>query len=170
MCRTQVSFLEFSFNGGPSTFGNDLFSTQQFILGVPPVSLDVPANTSLASRWGFAVKSTFNPHPRISHEVGYTYNRTTFEASFVDPTDPRPLTAPAAIRQFDYNLLIHFKPIGSRVRPYAAIGPGMQLIRITETPVRSGRLPFRAFRGLSRIADAWDFGSRPPLDGGGSFK
>jgi LssY-like putative type I secretion system component LssY len=165
--------LEFSFNAGYSTYSDDDFSTQR--LNISVAGNAVPGNpidavTTLDPRNGFALKTTFNGH-RVSHEVGYTYNRSRFDAVFQSPpVEALSVQAPAQIRQFDYNLLVHFRHRAATVRPYAAIGTGLQVIRISDALEGSrGRLraPFSAagfFEGL------WDLGSTPPLEGGGIFQ
>ena len=173
--RSYAAVLEFSVHGGYSTFANNLFSTQ-------PLDLIVPVNdgrqevfssdleTELTEGWNFALKGRLNPHRYLSHEFGFTFSDTVLEVTATSPVaSPEDLTAPAHIRQFSYNLIANATPKGSRWRPYAAIGPAMQLIRLTGG-ISSERFSRLAFREVGLIAATWDFGSDPPLEGGGIFQ
>ena len=173
--RSYASTLEFSIHGGYSTFANRLFSTQ-------PLDLIVPLNaggqavfrsdldTELTEGWNVALKGRLNPHRYISHEFGFTYSDTVLEVTATSPfASPEDLTAPAHIRQFSYNVIANARPTGSRWRPYAAVGPAMQLIRLTGG-IGGGRFSRLAFRDVGLIAATWNFGSDPPLEGGSIFQ
>lgn len=59
---------------------------------------------------------TINQWAHFGHEVGYGYNRTTWELA-------SGTSAGSAIHQGFYNFLAYATPEGSRVRPFAAAGP-----------------------------------------------
>jgi hypothetical protein len=114
-----------------------------------------------------------NADRHVSHEFSYGLSRTTFAATFVSPLDLVQLeniSAPASIRQFGYNLKLHARPNGARVRPFGVIGGGAKLIRLNDAA--AGRRPiFRyGFKEFGVIQGAWDFGTKPPLEGGGIFQ
>jgi opacity protein-like surface antigen len=74
-------------------------------------------------------------------------------------------------RQFEYNLLIHPTRPTSRWRPYAAVGPVFQLIALNGSPLKKPAGPFTlGLKNIGLIKAAFDFGSTPPLDGGGIFQ
>jgi opacity protein-like surface antigen len=73
--------------------------------------------------------------------------------------------------QVAYNLLIHTRPRTSRLRPYFAVGPALQLMHLSEAPIK--KAPSYWKLGLSNIgllSAAYNFGSTPPLEGGGIFQ
>ncbi len=170
--RTFASQLEFSFSGGASDFGNSAFSTQALNAvvdpgGGPPVAVPFNAITDLAADWGFSLRTTLNPTRYISHEVGYTYSHTTLGIDLASPLiENLQINAATRISQFNYNLLLNVTPNGRRVRPYAAIGPGLQIVRLSEPPKHRDRLLHFAYRGAGWFSSLWNFGSRPPLEGG----
>jgi hypothetical protein len=74
-------------------------------------------------------------------------------------------------RQFEYNLLIHPTKPTSRWRPYAAVGPVLQLVALNGAPLKKPAGPFTlGLKNIGLIKAAFDFGSTPPLDGGGIFQ
>ena len=174
--RDYATKLELSFNGGWMGFGNDRFSTQELTLFVPVDGIgEVPAvltaPTSLGSGWSLAPKVTLNTNRHVSHEFGYTFNSSDIAIRLENPLlEAQQITGPANIRQFSYNVLVHARPKGARIRPYGAIGPALQIIRVSEQ-VTNSRGVFRfAFKQVGVIAGAWNFGSRPPFEGGGVFQ
>jgi opacity protein-like surface antigen len=73
--------------------------------------------------------------------------------------------------QMSYNLLINARPKTSRFRPYLAVGPALQLMHLDDAPIKKAPSYFRL--GLSNIgllSAAYNFGSTPPLEGGGIFQ
>jgi hypothetical protein len=74
------------------------------------------------------------------------------------------------IRQFSYNFLAHARPNGKRFRPYAAAGPVFQLIRLTSSTPTKNKILALTVKDVGLIVDAYNFGSRPPLEGGGIFQ
>jgi hypothetical protein len=74
-------------------------------------------------------------------------------------------------RQVEYNLLIHPTRPTSRLRPYAAVGPALQLIALNGSPLKKPAGPFAlGLKNIGLIKAAFDFGNTPPLDGGGIFQ
>jgi hypothetical protein len=73
-------------------------------------------------------------------------------------------------RQFEYNLLIHATRPTSRWRPYAAVGPVLQLIALNGAPLKKPAGVYTlGLKNIGLIKAAFDFGNTPPLDGGGIF-
>jgi opacity protein-like surface antigen len=73
--------------------------------------------------------------------------------------------------QVAYNLLIHTRPKTSRLRPYFAVGPALQLMHLDDAPIK--KAPSYWKLGLSNIgllSAAYNFGNTPPLEGGGIFQ
>ena len=166
--------LEFSLSGGYMRFANDRFSTQEF-LAVPADGSGgeaFGAETALGTGWSLGPKVTLNAHRHVSHEFGYTFNSSTLMIAAPNHLLDEfvAATGPANIRQFSYNVLLHLRPKGSRIRPYAAIGPALQMIRVSD-PITGTRGVFRfAFKEVGVLVGAWNFGSTPPLEGGGIFQ
>jgi hypothetical protein len=73
-------------------------------------------------------------------------------------------------RQFEYNLLIHPTRPASRIRPYLAVGPVLQLVALNDAPLKKPAGVFNlGLKNIGLIKAAFDFGNTPPLDGGGIF-
>ena len=73
-------------------------------------------------------------------------------------------------RQFEYNLLIHPTRPTSRIRPYLAVGPVLQLVALNGAPLKKPAGVFDlGLKNIGLIKAAFDFGNTPPLDGGGIF-
>jgi opacity protein-like surface antigen len=74
-------------------------------------------------------------------------------------------------RQFEYNLLYHFRKPESRWRPYIAAGPAFQLISLSDAPLKKPAGVYTlGLKNIGLIKAAFDFGNTPPLDGGGIFQ
>jgi hypothetical protein len=171
--QTTASFLEFDVNAGYSTFGSNEVS---MALGFPVSFGDVStfvvdASRTLEPRASFGARATLNMHRHFSHEVSFTNNRTTFNATLTGPGgEVSGLSSSASLRQFGYNLLLHARPNGARVRPFAAVGPVLQTIQLEGGISSTHTLLRRSFKDLWVISEAWSFGTRPLLDGGSAFQ
>ena len=132
---------------------------------------------------GFSVGGsvTLDPQKYLSHEFSFDYSITTFDIGlgvvFTDESSPDAQSETAfshtglRTSQFAYNLLINLRPKTSRLRPFFAVGPSLQLMHLDDAPVK--KAPGWYKLGLSNIgliSAAWDFGSTPPLEGGGIFQ
>jgi opacity protein-like surface antigen len=140
----------------------------------------VLANT-LQDGWGLGGTVTLNPQKYLSHEFSYDYSFTGFNLAFAvvgaDQTTGVELLQtelqPVGLRtsQFTYNLLVNFKPKTSRLRPYLAVGPALQLMHLSDAPVKKAPGWFRlGLSNIGLISAAYNFGSDPPLEGGGIFQ
>ena len=171
-----ASSLEFSFSGGTINFASELFSTQRFdfLIPIPDVgTVDTVATvpSALESGWSIAPKVTFNTRGHLSHEIGYTYNSTRFQAVLSAPLiEPDIISAPASISQFNYSLVLNMTKNGARVRPYVTIGPGLQTIRLDAEARSTSRLLRFASKDVRLFVSNWDLGRTPPLEGGSVFQ
>ncbi|HEX8817311.1 MAG TPA: LssY C-terminal domain-containing protein [Terriglobales bacterium] len=173
-----ATHLEFSVSGGYSMFAGSPFDVQHitFTLEAPPpigYTDHLASMNELQPGWGIAAKATLNSWRHFSNEFGYTYNDAALiisTASSVAGVNPAPLYDDGQIRQFSYNLLFHARPNGKRFRPYAAAGPVFQLIRLTDSKPDKNRVLDATVKDVGLIVDAYNFGSRPPLEGGGIFQ
>lgn len=169
--RSFASRLEFSFSGGYSRFGNDEFSTQELDLYIPDDNigtLRMFMDQELRPGFSISPRVTVNSNRYFSHEFSFTHNDTPFRMYFRidDVVDSTPIDAEAQIRQYAYNALIHLRPNGSRIRPYIAVGPGLQVIRLTEDTVDTRSKMRFAFRDVGLIIANYRLFKAPPLEGG----
>ena len=178
--RDYRTKLNFSASGGYSRFGNSEFSTQNLIYNLnepPPYGGDFySANINqLHTGWNVSVNSTLDSWKYISNEFGYSYNKAPLTITEVITGNElfngaSQLYFDGQIRQFTYNVLIHPTPNGKRFRPYVSVGPDFQLIRLSDSvPSKNAILKF-TIKDVGLIVDAYNFGSRPPLEGGGIFQ
>ena len=136
---------------------------------------------SLHDGWELGGTVTLNPYKYFSHEFSYDHSFTEFNLGLGivghDSTSQQDIALvffePSALRtsQFTYNLLFNFRPRTSRLRPYIAVGPSLSLMHLAEAPIK--KAPGWYKLGLSNIgliSAAYNFGSDPPLDGGGIFQ
>ena len=171
-----ASRLEFSFSGGTTSYANNAFAIQSFDLRAPRLNvgtLDAVATawSDLRSGWSIAPNITFNTRGRLSHEVGYTYATTRFQAFLSSPLiEPEAISAPARISQVNYGLVMNMTKNGSRMRPYVAIGPALQTITVEMGSKSADRLLHFTFKEVKLFATAWDLGRTPPLEGGSVFQ
>lgn len=178
--RNYTTKLNFSASGGYSRFGNSEFSTQNLIYNLnepPPYGGDFySANINqMHTGWNVSVNSTLDSWKYISNEFGYSYNKAPLTITEVITGNEifngaSQIYFDGQIRQFTYNVLIHPTPNGKRFRPYVSIGPDFQLIRLSDSvPSKNAILKF-TIKDVGLIVDAYNFGSRPPLEGGGIFQ
>jgi opacity protein-like surface antigen len=173
--------LEYSISGGYSRFANRIFSEQPLCdcyVGppIPGFSPSVSATyvQALLSGYNIAPRATINSWKYVSNEFGYTYNDAPLTVtSYYDAdadTPPGLLYDDGQVRQFSYNALFHARPNGARFRPYAAVGPVFQLLRLTDSHPTKNKLLSITVKDAGIILDAYNFGHTPPLEGGGIFQ
>jgi hypothetical protein len=133
--------------------------------------------------WAGGGSVTVNSWRHFSNEFSYFRQQVKYQLGTVNATIP-PQTdviltdddleiIPVGLvtRQFEYNLLIHPTRPTSRWRPYAAVGPVLQLVALNGAPLKKPAGPFNlGLKNIGLIKAAFDFGSTPPLDGGGIFQ
>ncbi len=136
---------------------------------------------ALHNGWSLGGTVTLNTWKYLSNEFSFDHSFSEFNIGLAvvanDSTSPGIVTefafANTGLRtsQFAYNLLINLRPRTSRLRPYLAVGPSLQLMHLADAPIK--KAPGWYKLGLSNIGlfgAAYDFGSTPPLDGGGIFQ
>jgi hypothetical protein len=133
--------------------------------------------------WAAGGSVTVNSWKHFSNEFSYFRQQVKYRLASADVTIP-PNTdviigdedldiEPVGLvtRQFEYNLLIHATRPTSRWRPYAAVGPVLQLIALNGSPLKKPAGPFTlGLKNIGLFKAAFDFGNTPPLDGGGIFR
>lgn len=174
--ESYTNRILFSLSGGLSGYGNDRFSTQalDFVSTESPSPLLLRFNidTYLRRGWTISPSATFHHTRYISHE--FAYSRTSTNAQLYARDEPSGVEldsrSKATIRRFSYTPLIHFRPNGSRFRPYAAAGPVLHLIHLADAAAQENRFLKLAARDVAFLLSAYNFGSKPPLEGGGIFQ
>jgi opacity protein-like surface antigen len=147
----------------------------------PGEQVIVALDNSLHNGWNLGGSVTLNPHKYFSHEFSYNRSFTAFKMGLgVVDNDTTSGSVQSAFAfdttglltsQISYNLLINTRPKTSRLRPYFAVGPALQLMHLDEAPIK--KAPSYWKLGLSNIgllSAAYNFGSTPPLEGGGIFQ
>jgi opacity protein-like surface antigen len=147
----------------------------------PGEQVIIALDNSLHNGWNLGASVTLNPHKYFSHEFSYNQSFTSFKMALgaVDNNTTSGSVESAfafditglRTSQMSYNLLINTRPKTSRLRPYFAIGPALQLMHLAEAPIKKAPSYWRL--GLSNIgllSAAYNFGSTPPLEGGGIFQ
>ena len=147
----------------------------------PGEQVVIALDNSLQNGWNLGGSVTINPHKYFSHEFSYNRSFTTFkmELGVVDNDTSSGsvdsafafATSGLLTSQMSYNLLINTRPKTSRLRPYFALGPALQLMHLDDAPIK--KAPSYWKLGLSNIgllSAAYNFGSTPPLEGGGIFQ
>ena len=145
-----------------------------------PEAIVVLDNT-LQDGWNLGGTVTLDPQRYLSHEFSYDYSLTGFKLGLGvighDSTTGQDASAFAfeitglRTSQFAYNLLVNARPKTSRLRPYLAVGPSLQLMHLAEAPIKKAPGWFKLGLGnIGLISAAYNFGSTPPLEGGGIFQ
>jgi hypothetical protein len=173
--RNYKTKLEYSVSGGYSRFANRVFSEQP--LADVDTSTGIPLSSAtfvqaLHSGWLIAPRATINSWRYFSNEFGYTYNEAplTITTRYGDGSPPDVQFDGGQVRQFSYNTIFHARPNGARFRPYAAAGPVFQLLRLTDSQPTKNKLLAFTVKDVGLIVDAYNFGHKPPLEGGGTFQ
>jgi hypothetical protein len=141
----------------------------------------IALGNSMLNGWNLGTSVTLDSQKYFSQEFSYNHSFTTFKMGLAvvdnDTTSGTVQNAFAFANsglltsQIAYNLLIHARPKTSRLRPYLAVGPALQLMHLDDAPIKKAPSYFRL--GLSNIGllgAAYNFGSTPPLEGGGIFQ
>jgi hypothetical protein len=182
--RWDPPYYEIAIQGGYSRFVNT--NLENVFMLFTPENPNNPdsytyfqglADTS-SDGWAAGVSLTLNSWKWISNELAYTQQQTKYQLFTTvltgvqnPPEQPGPSTVGLSTRQAEYNMLFNARPRGARLRPYFAVGPDLQLIKLAAAPLKAPSGYFRL--GLSNIGilqAAFNFGSVPPLDGGGIFQ
>ncbi len=132
--------------------------------------------------WAAGGTVTVNSWKHFSNEFSYFRQQVKYELgtinavlpanenTILDDNDLETDRIGLVTRQVEYNLLIHPTRPGSRIRPYLAVGPVLQLVALNGAPLQKPAGVFTlGLKNIGLIKAAFDFGNTPPLDGGGIF-
>ena len=132
--------------------------------------------------WAAGGSVTVNSWKHFSNEFSYFREQVKYELGTVavtippgqniilDDSDLDTFRIGLVTRQFEYNLLMHPTRPTSRWRPYAAVGPVLQLVSLNGAPLKKPAGVYTlGLKNIGLIKAAFDFGNTPPLDGGGIF-
>jgi len=166
--RWEPPRYEIAVQGGYLLYPNTRFETLGAFL-IPAPTLDLPTwdvgfQDKITGGWSIGGSLTANTWRWVSSEFGYHYQRGrftigTYFANLATENEqgaiPTIETAPVGLvtRQFEYNVLIHARRPESRWRPYAAIGPALELISLADSPIKKAPQPFKL--GLQMSAFCW---------------
>lgn len=136
---------------------------------------------SFDSGWNIGGSVTLDSQRYFSHEFSYDHSFTTFILGLAvfdhETTSPSldPLFAfsntDLQTSQVAYNLLLNARPKSSRWRPYLAVGPALQLMHLSDAPIKKAPGYFKlGLSNIGLISAAYNFGGTPPLEGGGIFQ
>jgi len=147
----------------------------------PGEQVTIALGNSLQNGWNLGASVTLDSQKYFSQEFSYNRSFSTFKMGLgVVDNDTTSATVESQFAfatsglltsQIAYNLLISNRPKTSRLRPYFAVGPALQLMHLDDAPIKKAPSYFRL--GLSNIGllgAAYNFGSAPPLEGGGIFQ
>ena len=178
--RWEPAMFEIGVHGGPLQYPSRALDTVGFTVAPrTPDMRGVKFGLANLLAPGFAVGGsvTVNSFRYFSSEFTFTNQRGKYRfGTFLigpDSRAPRFSEQSSGLlsRQFQYNLLVHSRPRETRLRPYFAAGPVLQLIHLTSAPVKRSDGPFRyGLKNIGMIRAAYNFGSAPPLEGGGIFQ
>jgi opacity protein-like surface antigen len=147
----------------------------------PGQQVVIALGNSLQNGWNLGASVTIDSQKYFSQEFSYNRSFSTFRMGLGvvenDTTSPDLdnqfafATSGLLTSQIAYNLLIHTRPKTSRLRPYFAIGPALQLMHLDDAPIKKAPSYFRlGLSNIGLIGAAYNFGSTPPLEGGGIFQ
>ncbi|MBS1800242.1 MAG: LssY C-terminal domain-containing protein [Acidobacteria bacterium] len=132
--------------------------------------------------WAAGGSVTVNSWKHFSNEFSYFRQQVKYQLALLNVAIPAGQTATfdetdleaerigLVTRQFEYNLLIHPTRPASRWRPYAAVGPVLQLVALNGAPLKKPAGVYTlGLKNIGLFKAAFDFGNTPPLDGGGIF-
>ena len=177
-----IPTVELGFSFGASLFGKSTVGDEAWILPKHPMTggqLALTAGNQIRPGWAIGGTVTVHANRWLSNELGFHYFRGSYLLDLhrlvagVDGEIPGLVEQRAGLltRQFSYSTVIHARPVEARFRPYFAAGPALQLIHLTDAPFKESTGIYRL--GLSNVGllkSAYNFGSAPPLDGGGIFQ
>jgi opacity protein-like surface antigen len=175
--------VEFGIRGGFTGYYGGNGGAVAYILTNenPDDVLALVMGNSLHDGWALGGTVTLNPAKYFSHEFSYDHSFTEFNLGLAivghDSTSQQEIALlvfdPSSLHtsQFTYNLLFNFRPRTSRLRPYVAAGPSLQLMHLADAPIEKAPAWFKlGLSNIGLISAAYNFGSDPPLDGGGIFQ
>jgi opacity protein-like surface antigen len=175
--------VEFGIRGGFQGYYGGNGGAVAYILTDPNPNdvLALVLGNSLHDGWELGGTVTLNPQKYLSHEFSYDHGFTEFNLALAivgnDSTSQQEIAlvvfdqSALHTSQFTYNLLVNFRPKTSRLRPYLAVGPSLQLMHLADAPIKKAPGWFKlGLSNIGLISAAYNFGSDPPMDGGGIFQ
>ncbi len=165
--------LSFSLSAGLNEIPGGDLSTQGFVLTAFGAVRDpFRFHSTLERGWVISPKVTLHSWKYVSNEFAYTRVATNYRLYGGDESIGTSLDSrsKAAIRAFTYNAVFHATPNGKRIRPYVAVGPSFQLIHLLDAGPAESAVIKLVERDVALLIGAYDFGSKPPLEGGGIFQ
>jgi hypothetical protein len=179
--RWDPPHYEIGLNVGYSRYRNpDLEFTQVFLESSNPdePTYGIGLSDSVGDGWAASISLTLNSSNWVSNEFAYSRQQTKFQLEEVsgssndgDVGSENTRIVGLVTRQAEYNTVFNLRPRKSRWRPYVSAGPVLQLISLSDAPLKKPSGYFRL--GLSNVGlikAAFDFGNTPPLNGGGIFQ
>lgn len=177
--------VELGFSFGTSLFCQSTVGEEAWIFarqqtpGGPLMSLALTAGNQIRPGWAMGGTVTVHGTRWLSNEFGFHYQRGSFLLGLDRVGDEVGNSIPGIVekraglltRQFSYSTIVNLRPIESRLRPYLAAGPALQLVHLTDAPFEDNRGVFRlGLSNVGMIRSAYNFNNAPPLDGGGIFQ
>jgi len=179
--RWDPPHYEIGLNVGYSRYRDpELEFTQVFLESSNPnePTYGIALNDSVGDGWAASISLTLNSSNWVSNEFAYSRQQTKFDleedsgsSNEDDVGSSNSRIVGLVTRQAEYNTVFNLRPRKSRWRPYVSAGPVLQLISLSDAPLKKPSGYFRL--GLSNIGlikAAFDFGNTPPLNGGGIFQ
>ncbi len=177
-----IPTVELGFTFGTSLFCKSTVGDEAWILPRHPMTggqVALSAGNQIRPGWALGGTVTVHANRWLSNELGFHYFRGSYLLDLHRSAPGREGQIPGLVeqraglltRQFSYSTVIHARPVEARFRPYVAFGPALQLVHLTDAPFRESGGIYRL--GLSNVGlfkSAYNFGSAPPLDGGGIFQ
>jgi len=178
--------IEFGVHAGRAGYkgGNGGYVGYLFVDPTDPTAdpaIDVLFDNKHHAGYTLGASVTLDSNRYFSHEISFDYNRTGFDLNFYDfsgLSDDASVEADYELQpsmlsttEVSYNLLLHMRPKGKRLRPYFMLGPSFRLMHMTDAPIKKASPYFKL--GLSTVGSisaAYEFGTTPVLDGGGLFQ
>lgn len=176
------SRVQLSFSMGGATFASDSFSGLILTSTHTPQKLAFEFSNDLNPGWVLQFRTTVEQNKYFSHEFSYSFGHlevplysTIIEMGkdnlFNNSNNENIGNPSARIRQFAYNFLYNFTKKGSRLRPFVTVGPALTLINLLDSPFKQRKGVFRyGMKNIGLFVSLYDFGSAPPLEGGGILK
>ncbi len=175
--RWKAPSVELGLHGGDYRYSTDAFNFTSITIypTESPVTF-FEFDSQLHAGWNAGISVTLNSYNHISNELNFDYDRGSFElgiygknnqdADYFEVQRDGLVTA-----QFSYNLLWNFTGKRSRWRPFVAVGPSFQMLHLTDAPFKKAPAYFSfGLKNVGLITAAYQYGSTPPLEGGGIFQ
>ncbi len=166
--------VELSVNGGLMVFSRSSVGAEGIILRLghnPSQMHELVAANRITPGFALGTTVTLNTFRWVSHELGFGYQRGNLKLELDGASGVVEQKTGYLTRQFTSNTLIHFRPRESRLRPFFAMGPVLQLVHLTDAPFTKARGLLRyGLTNVGIIRSAYNFENAPPLQGGGIFQ